>query len=127
MKRPSPHFVASLFTSAVLAAAWPASAARDPGALLTLDASTLLSRPQTAWARAIRFDDTLSEGPGERAQKLDRKFYYPVQLAEAGTAWVPEAAVEAFRKWGPFKGLWLTVWRILRCNPCGGSGYDPVP
>ena len=36
-------------------------------------------------------------------------------------------ALEAFRKWGPFKGLWLTVWRILRCNPWGGSGYDPVP
>ena len=36
-------------------------------------------------------------------------------------------ALEAFRKWGPFKGLWLTVWRILRCNPWGGSGFDPVP
>ena len=21
----------------------------------------------------------------------------------------------------------LAVWRILRCNPWGGSGYDPVP
>lgn len=36
-------------------------------------------------------------------------------------------ALEAFHKWGPFKGLALTVWRILRCNPWGGSGYDPVP
>ena len=30
-------------------------------------------------------------------------------------------------KHGPFKGLALAVWRILRCNPWGGSGYDPVP
>ena len=30
-------------------------------------------------------------------------------------------------KHGPFKGLYLSVWRILRCNPWGGSGYDPVP
>lgn len=36
-------------------------------------------------------------------------------------------AVEAIRKHGPFKGLALAVWRILRCNPWGGSGYDPVP
>ncbi|MCR5299205.1 MAG: membrane protein insertion efficiency factor YidD [Paludibacteraceae bacterium] len=36
-------------------------------------------------------------------------------------------AVEAIKKHGPFKGLVLTIWRILRCNPWGGSGYDPVP
>ena len=36
-------------------------------------------------------------------------------------------ALLAFKKWGPFKGLVLTVWRLLRCNPWGGSGYDPVP
>jgi putative membrane protein insertion efficiency factor len=36
-------------------------------------------------------------------------------------------AIEAIRKHGPFKGFALAVWRILRCNPWGGSGYDPVP
>ena len=36
-------------------------------------------------------------------------------------------AIEAFRKHGAIKGLCLTIWRILRCNPWGGSGYDPVP
>lgn len=36
-------------------------------------------------------------------------------------------AAEALRKYGPFKGLWLAVRRILRCHPWGGSGYDPVP
>ena len=36
-------------------------------------------------------------------------------------------AMEAFRKHGFFKGLGLTVWRILRCNPFGKGGYDPVP
>ena len=38
-----------------------------------------------------------------------------------------EYALEALRKHGPFKGLWLTVRRICRCHPWGGSGYDPVP
>ena len=39
----------------------------------------------------------------------------------------PVYALEAFRKHGPFKGLYLSVRRILRCHPWGGSGYDPVP
>ena len=34
-------------------------------------------------------------------------------------------AVESFKKFGPAKGLTLTAWRILRCNPWGGVGYDP--
>lgn len=36
-------------------------------------------------------------------------------------------AIEAIKKHGPFKGLYLAIYRILRCNPWGGSGYDPVP
>lgn len=36
-------------------------------------------------------------------------------------------AIEAIRKHGPIKGTALAAWRILRCNPWGGSGYDPVP
>ncbi len=36
-------------------------------------------------------------------------------------------AVEAFEKRGFFVGLALTVWRVLRCNPFGKGGYDPVP
>ncbi len=36
-------------------------------------------------------------------------------------------ALEAIQKYGPFKGSWLTLKRLLRCHPWGGSGYDPVP
>lgn len=36
-------------------------------------------------------------------------------------------AIEALKKHGPIKGLWLTVKRLSRCHPWGGSGYDPVP
>ena len=38
-----------------------------------------------------------------------------------------EYALEAFEKRGFFVGLILTVWRVLRCNPFGKGGYDPVP
>ena len=36
-------------------------------------------------------------------------------------------AIEAYQKYGFFKGTALTVWRILRCNPFSKGGYDPVP
>lgn len=35
--------------------------------------------------------------------------------------------IEAIRKYGAIKGGWLTIKRIVSCNPWGGSGYDPVP
>ena len=34
---------------------------------------------------------------------------------------------EAIEKFGPFKGLLLSLKRLLRCRPGGTSGYDPVP
>lgn len=36
-------------------------------------------------------------------------------------------AIEAFKKRGFFVGLFLTIWRLLRCNPFSKGGYDPVP
>ena len=36
-------------------------------------------------------------------------------------------AVEAVQKHGALKGGWLTLKRIARCHPFGGSGHDPVP
>lgn len=36
-------------------------------------------------------------------------------------------AIEALEKYGAAKGSWLALKRLMRCNPWGGSGYDPVP
>ncbi|NVO21897.1 membrane protein insertion efficiency factor YidD [Donghicola mangrovi] len=36
-------------------------------------------------------------------------------------------SLEALEKHGAIKGTYLTIHRIIRCNPWGGSGYDPVP
>jgi putative membrane protein insertion efficiency factor len=51
--------------------------------------------------------------------------------------WLPDAcrytptcsqySIEAFRKYGLFKGFYLSVKRILSCHPWGGHGHDPVP
>ena len=36
-------------------------------------------------------------------------------------------AMEAIEKYGAVKGGWLTLKRLLRCNPFHKGGYDPVP
>jgi uncharacterized protein len=36
-------------------------------------------------------------------------------------------ALGALEKHGAVKGIFLAALRILRCNPWGGQGYDPVP
>lgn len=38
-----------------------------------------------------------------------------------------EYANEAIDRNGAWKGGWLAASRLLRCQPWGGSGYDPVP
>ena len=57
-----------------------------------------------------------------------RKFISP--LTPPSCRYTPtcsEYAVEALRKYGPFKGGWLALRRLLSCHPWGGHGYDPVP
>lgn len=38
-----------------------------------------------------------------------------------------EYTMEAIIKYGSLKGSYLGIKRILRCNPWGTHGYDPVP
>lgn len=35
--------------------------------------------------------------------------------------------IEAIARHGAWRGFWLGVSRIVRCNPWGSSGFDPVP
>lgn len=61
--------------------------------------------------------------------KFYRKYLSP--LKRYGTCkYIPtcsEYALQAYEKYGFFKGTVLTVWRILRCNPFSKGGYDPLP
>ncbi len=38
-----------------------------------------------------------------------------------------EYAIQALQRHGCCKGSLLAAWRLLRCGPWGGQGYDPVP
>ena len=35
--------------------------------------------------------------------------------------------IEAIERHGSWRGFWLGLARIVRCNPFGSSGFDPVP
>lgn len=34
---------------------------------------------------------------------------------------------EAIRNYGPGQGIKMGLYRLARCHPWGGAGYDPVP
>jgi putative membrane protein insertion efficiency factor len=38
-----------------------------------------------------------------------------------------EYTAQAITKYGVFKGSWLGLKRIIRCNPFSRGGHDPVP
>jgi uncharacterized protein len=38
-----------------------------------------------------------------------------------------EYGYEAIARYGVVRGGTMAIWRVMRCNPWGGHGYDPVP
>jgi len=60
--------------------------------------------------------------------KIYKKFISP--LIGANCRFQPTCSSyceEALNRHGFFKGLKFSFKRVLKCHPCGGSGYDPVP
>ncbi|KAJ0962450.1 hypothetical protein J5N97_030278 [Dioscorea zingiberensis] len=68
---------------------------------------------------------------GVRAALSMLKFYKREisPLLPSSCRYVPtcsgEYSMEAYKKYGVAKGTILTAWRLCRCNPLGGSGFDP--
>ena len=61
--------------------------------------------------------------------KLYKKFISPMKRTPS-CRFIPtcsQYALEALQKYGPIKGSYLAVRRILRCNHFHKGGYDPVP
>ena len=60
--------------------------------------------------------------------RLYKKFVSPLlPNACRFTPTCSEYAMEALEVHGLLRGLYLSVWRVLRCNPFGKAGFDPVP
>lgn len=64
-----------------------------------------------------------------KAIKFYQKYLSPLKRFSSCryTPTCSEYAVQAIEKYGAFKGFWMAVRRILRCNPFAEGGYDPVP
>jgi uncharacterized protein len=69
---------------------------------------------------------------------LTKLLIFPVKIYQMVISpWLPAScrhiptcsnyAIEALKLHGPLKGSWFALYRILRCNPWGTSGFDPVP
>ena len=52
-------------------------------------------------------------------------FYTPPSCRYSPTC--SHYAIQAIHQHGVIYGSWLSLYRIGRCNPFGGYGYDPVP
>jgi len=61
--------------------------------------------------------------------KLYQIFISPIIGGNRACRFTPSCsnyAIQAIESLGIFKGIFVSVYRIIRCNPWGGSGYDPV-
>lgn len=77
--------------------------------------------------------DKLKMSPVSRILSLPIKFYRRFISPLKGspscrfTPTCSQYALDALSEWGAIVGSALALWRVLRCNPFGGCGYDPVP
>ena len=73
----------------------------------------------------------ITKGLGYLFLLLIRFYQYAISpLLGSSCRYTPTCSqygVEAIKKYGAFKGGWLTIKRIGRCNPWGSHGHDPVP
>ncbi|MCU0423911.1 MAG: membrane protein insertion efficiency factor YidD [Bacteroidia bacterium] len=73
---------------------------------------------------------------------MNKIFSYPLILLVKGyqlllSPYLPNACrytptcssymITSLSKYGPIKGLYLGIKRLIRCHPWGGHGHDPVP
>ena len=60
--------------------------------------------------------------------KLYRKFISPLKIQPTCRFYptCSQYSLEALEKYGTIKGSYLSVKRIVRCNPFNPGGYDPL-
>ena len=95
--------------------------------------SILRAEPETKAEENKKKDeieDTKNPEPVSSAMVATIGFYknFISPLLPPACRFVPTCSqygVQAIEEFGPAKGAVLTAWRLLRCSPFGGKGYDP--
>lgn len=63
--------------------------------------------------------------------KIIKIYQYAISpLSAPSCRFIPSCSqysIEVIEKHGVIKGSWLSIKRILRCNPWHPGGYDPAP
>lgn len=85
------------------------------GAFLLLEALLPVRFQPTAWCLRASI----------RAYQMTLSPVLPTQCKFTPTC--SQYGLEAVRRHGTLRGGALTTWRLLRCNPFGKGGHDPVP
>ena len=83
------------FLAGVLA--WAGGTTPSLESYVKIEAGSLVTSPQSSWARAILFTDQLETPPDGKPQRLDRKMFLPMKLKTAGTVWVPQDLGDKFK------------------------------
>ena len=116
-------------------------------ALLTRDVDVMLHPRRTVLTAEFRRDckrkcreslPSIAKDPKKKAMSplpdLYRRWISPLLHSVSGVSGAcrfqptcSEYAVAAVSRHGIFYGAALALWRLLRCNPFGRGGFDPVP
>jgi len=75
-------------------------------------------------------DDDKETNPLSSSMIVSIQFYksFISPLIPPACRFVPTCSqygIQAIKEFGSFKGGILIAWRLLRCTPIGGRGYDP--
>lgn len=95
------------------------------GRATTLRQATDPETPDDSTAR-----DEKEENPMSTAMIATIGFYKEIisPILPPACRFVPTCSqygVQAIERFGPTRGVILIAWRLLRCSPVGGKGYDP--
>ena len=133
----------SKFGTTTLAGTSPQASANEPAAARIVDGWHYPFKKRTY----VRYDARNAGATGATvgrkvvdpmtASRIQQRMLRAIEWYQQAFQWRPSPcrfsptcshySHEAISIYGPFRGLWLTIRRLLRCRPFGPSGYDPVP
>ena len=118
-----------------------AAATGDEKRLVCSDCPSIISREIFCATKGLckrSISKTLSPAEGKPRQAMKKVLIHMIRFYQkristhtrSSCRFIPtcsEYAVTSIERYGAAKGLRLAIRRILRCNPFGKGGFDPVP